>query len=55
VPFVIYALLRYIFLLHHRQGGGDPTRDLFRDPHIVISVMGWFIVTFYLIGAGPSA
>lgn len=48
VPFVIYALFRYIFLLHHTQGGGDPSRDLIKDPHIMISVMGWAILTAYL-------
>jgi 4-hydroxybenzoate polyprenyltransferase len=49
VPFVIYALFRYIFLLHHSNGGGDPTRDLLRDKHIVISVLGWAFLTFYLL------
>lgn len=48
VPFVIYALFRYIYLLHHGNSGGDPTRDLLKDPHIIISVLGWSILTFYL-------
>jgi 4-hydroxybenzoate polyprenyltransferase len=52
VPFVIYALFRYIFLLHHGNSGGDPSRDLLRDPHIVCSVIGWAFLTFYLTFKG---
>ena len=48
VPFVIYAIFRYIFLLHHTHGGGDPTRDLLKDPHIMLSVLGWAALTAYL-------
>lgn len=48
VPFVIYALFRYIFLLHHTQGGGDPTRDLLKDPHIMLSVFGWAALVIFL-------
>lgn len=51
VPFVIYALFRYIFLLHHCNSGGDPSKDLIKDPHIIASVLGWAILTFYLTSA----
>ncbi len=49
VPFVIYALFRYIFILHHTNGAGDPSLDLFKDKHIVGAVIGWVIFTFYLL------
>ncbi|KFI22390.1 decaprenyl-phosphate phosphoribosyltransferase [Nitrosococcus oceani] len=49
LPFVMYAIFRYIFLLHHRGKGGEPSRDLMRDPHILISVVGWMALTFWLI------
>lgn len=49
VPFVIYALFRYIFLLHHSNGGGDPTRDLLKDKHIGICVAAWAALTFYFL------
>ncbi len=41
VPFVLYGLLRYLFLLHRRNGGGDPTRDLLRDPHLLVAFLCW--------------
>jgi len=49
VPFVIYAIFRYIYLLHHTQGGGDPTKDLLRDKHIIASVICWAVLTFYFL------
>lgn len=49
VPFVIYAIFRYVYLLHQRGGGGDPSSDLVRDPHILITVIAWFTTTVWLI------
>lgn len=49
LPFVMYAIFRYIFLLHHRGKGGEPSRELMRDSHILASVMGWAALTFWLI------
>jgi len=49
VPFVMYGVFRYIYLLHHQSGGGDPSRDLTRDRHMLIVVGGWFIATLWLI------
>lgn len=49
VPFVMYAIFRYIYALHHRQTGTDPAQEIFRDPHILISVTGWLLLTLWLI------
>jgi 4-hydroxybenzoate polyprenyltransferase len=49
VPFVIYALFRYIFLLHKYQLGGEPSRDLLKDKQIIIAVIGWAVLTFLII------
>src|SRR5882672_10148277 len=35
VPFVMYGIFRYIFSLHHKAVGADPTQEIFRDPHIL--------------------
>jgi 4-hydroxybenzoate polyprenyltransferase len=40
VPFVLYGLFRYLFLLHRRGGGGDTARDLL-DPHLILAGAGW--------------
>jgi len=49
VPFVIYGIFRYIFLLHYQRWGGEPSRELIRDPHIVGAVAAWFLVSLWLI------
>ena len=49
VPFVIYGVFRYIYLLHHQSSGGDPSKDLVRDPHMLIVLSAWLITTILLI------
>ena len=49
VPFVIYGVFRYIFLLHHQSSGGDPSKDLVRDPHMLIVLLAWLVSTIALI------
>ena len=49
VPFVMYGIFRYIYSLHDRQTGSDPASELFRDPHILISIAGWLLVTLSVI------
>lgn len=41
VPFVIYGIFRYLFLLHRRGGGGDPAVALLRDFHLLGAFAGW--------------
>lgn len=49
VPFVMYAIFRYIYALHHKQTGTEPAQEIFRDPHILLSVTGWLLLTLWLI------
>lgn len=49
VPFVMYGVFRYIYLLHEQHGGADPSRELVRDAHLVVVVLAWALTTFWLI------
>jgi 4-hydroxybenzoate polyprenyltransferase len=49
VPFVIYGVFRYIFLLHHQSRGTDTAKDLARDPHMLIVLLCWLVTTIALI------
>lgn len=49
VPFVMYGVFRYIYLLHHQSRGGDPSHDLMRDPHLFVAVGAWLVTTILLI------
>ncbi len=45
LPFVLFGLFRYLYLIHRCGVGGDPSRDLFRDPHLIFAMLGWLAVT----------
>lgn len=49
VPFVMYGVFRYIYLLHHQNRGSDTAQDLARDPHMLIAVGAWLVATIALI------
>jgi 4-hydroxybenzoate polyprenyltransferase len=51
VPFVIYGIFRYIYSLHKKNEGGDPALQIFRDPHLLVAIVGWLIVTLWLIAS----
>ncbi len=49
VPFVIYGIFRYLYSLHSQATGGEPSQELFRDPHILFSILGWLALTLWLV------
>jgi 4-hydroxybenzoate polyprenyltransferase len=49
VPFVLYGIYRYLWLLYRGGGGEDPTGHVLSDPHLVAAVFGWLAVTWWLI------
>jgi 4-hydroxybenzoate polyprenyltransferase len=50
VPFVLYGMLRYLWKLHARGGGGDPAQELLRDPHLLAATAGWLLLVMLLLG-----
>jgi 4-hydroxybenzoate polyprenyltransferase len=51
VPFVIYGLFRYDWLVHQREGG-DPTTALLTDPHLIVTVVLWALTAAAILGPG---
>ena len=49
VPFVIYGVFRYLFLLHRRNGGGDPAVALLQDVHLMAAFGGWVAAVLALL------
>lgn len=45
LPFVVYGIFRYLFLLHQRVGGNDTASDLLTDRHLLLTVAGWLALT----------
>jgi len=48
VPLVIYGIFRYLYLIHTGKGG-DPTKLVLEDRHIIFSVILWLASVFWLL------
>jgi 4-hydroxybenzoate polyprenyltransferase len=49
VPFVIFGVFRYIYLLHHQHKGTDTAHDIVRDAWLGGAVACWLAATLMLI------
>jgi 4-hydroxybenzoate polyprenyltransferase len=49
MPFVLYGLFRYLYLLYRRGGGADPAAELLGDPHLLVTAAGWLALVLWLI------
>ncbi|MDO8490190.1 MAG: decaprenyl-phosphate phosphoribosyltransferase [bacterium] len=41
IPFVIFGIFRYLYIINVKEKGGNPSRDLLLDKSIVITVILW--------------
>jgi 4-hydroxybenzoate polyprenyltransferase len=49
VPFVVYGIFRYLYLLHRRAGGGDPAAELLSDRHLLAACAGWLVAVLAIL------
>lgn len=49
LPFVLYGLFRYLYLVQHKTGGGDPSSTLFKDWPLGLTVLLWGIANLIII------
>lgn len=49
IPFVIYGLLRYLYLVYARNQGGNPSSTILGDPSLMINGGLWFLAVFALL------
>ena len=49
VPFVLFGIFRYLYLVHRREGGGNPARLLFTDPMLLSAVVLWAGTVIWII------
>jgi 4-hydroxybenzoate polyprenyltransferase len=49
VPFVVYGIFRYLYLIHHRREGGSPTRTLFTDKPLLLDVALWALCVVVIL------
>lgn len=49
VPFPLYGIFRYLYLVHQRAGGGNPSETLFEDRPILICVALWGVAVVAIL------
>jgi len=49
IPFVIYGIFRYLYLVHHKEEGGNPTSILITDKPTLLNILLWGLVSVLLI------
>jgi len=43
IPFVLYGIFRYLYLVHTRKEGGSPEEVLLRNVPIMLTLVGWVV------------
>ena len=49
VPFPVYGVFRYLYLVHRQDGGGSPAEMLLRDRPLLACVMLWVAAIVLII------
>jgi 4-hydroxybenzoate polyprenyltransferase len=49
IPFVLYGVFRYLYLIHQKEGGGSPTRMLLTDKPILANVILWLLAVVLMV------
>ena len=52
LPFVLYGIFRYLYLLYRRQLGGNPTDIVLRDRALLLNSLLWLAVVLVLLYGG---
>jgi 4-hydroxybenzoate polyprenyltransferase len=51
IPFVVFGIFRYLFLVYRREGGGNPSEVLITDAPILATVVLWAASVFVILSA----
>jgi len=49
IPFVVYGIFRYLYLIHKKDKGGSPTRVLITDIPILVTVILWIMTSILIL------
>jgi len=52
LPFVLYGIFRYLYLLYRHQLGGNPSEIVLRDRPLLANTLAWLVVTLLIIYSG---
>ncbi|HVS04141.1 MAG TPA: decaprenyl-phosphate phosphoribosyltransferase [Thermoanaerobaculia bacterium] len=49
VPFVLYGIFRYLYLIYQQPGARNPTEEVLTDPPFVLNVLLWGLVVLWIV------
>lgn len=49
IPFVVYGVFRYLYLVHQRQQGGEPENIILADKPLLLDILLWAIVVIVIL------
>jgi 4-hydroxybenzoate polyprenyltransferase len=49
IPFVLYGIFRYLYLVHRREGGGSPSEMLLTDRPLLVCVALWALAVVFIL------
>ena len=49
IPFVVYGLFRYLYLLTHKEPGGDPATTILTDRSFLINILLWGLLCLGIV------
>jgi len=49
IPFVLFGIFRYLYLVHQREEGGNPTQLLLTDRPLLVDVLLWIVTVAVLL------
>jgi 4-hydroxybenzoate polyprenyltransferase len=54
IPFVIYGIFRYLYLVHRREQGGSPSDVLLTDRPLLLAVGLWAVAVVAIVYSAPG-
>ena len=55
IPFPLYGIFRYLYLVHRKEGGGNPAEILLADRPLLLCIGLWVLTVVVVIYSGPLA
>ncbi len=52
VPFVLYGFFRYLYLVYHKEEGGDPTHSIVTDLPMMVNLLFWAVTAGMMLYGG---
>jgi 4-hydroxybenzoate polyprenyltransferase len=53
IPFPLYGIFRYLYLVHRREGGGSPSQMLLNDRPLLVCVAFWVLAVVVIVYLRP--